>query len=126
MHLAKKGITVIIRILKTTKGGAMKIEEVNTWRQIIKDWEMSKQPQRQYCRENNIKYSTFKGWRYRILGKGGNKIKTLLGKLLPIKIKGDSETEQLLPSGVELRVNKVIIHIPQMTMKQLKEVIGIL
>lgn len=104
----------------------MKEEEVKIWQQIIKGWEGSKLSQKRYCKERDINYSTFKGWRYRLLGKGNNKITSLLGKLLPVKIKGEETNIDSLLTEIELKVNKTIIHIPKITVMQLKDIIGIL
>lgn len=103
----------------------MKEEEVKTWQQIIKRWKSSKLSQKRYCKERDINYSTFKGWRYRLLGKS-NKVSSLLGRLLPLKLKNEDTNIGSLISGVEFKLNKVVIQVAELKFEQLKEIIKVL
>ena len=40
------------------------------WKQWAQAWEESGQPQRQFCLDNGLEYSQFKGWRQRAIEQG--------------------------------------------------------
>tara|TARA_B100001964_G_C14193490_1_gene582235 strand:- start:1244 stop:1549 length:306 start_codon:yes stop_codon:yes gene_type:complete len=72
---------------------------VKYWQDQVTAWQESKCSATQWCREQNIKYSTFNYWKMRLLQK--TKAAPIFRELVAKPI----------ASGVELRVGSVKIHI---------------
>jgi hypothetical protein len=90
------------------------------WKNHMKGWEESNLPQREYCRLNNLKVSTFTFWRTRF--------KREANKFIEIKPALNSPTvcitTVILPNGIQININTnsdIQTALPLITM--LKEIV---
>jgi transposase len=87
---------------------SMREAEQNYWEKIFIDWEKSGLSQKEYCKMNNISYSTFKAWRYKNKSASDN---SPSATMLPLKV-GPSNTNITqvcisLPSKANLSISSI-------------------
>lgn len=71
----------------------------NYWHQHIEAWRGSKLPQRAYCAQQKISYSSFGYWCRRLKGTSANQ-----SKLLPIQVARATPLVAILPGGLRLEL----------------------
>ena len=69
------------------------------WRQHIEAWRRSKLPQREYCTQQSLSYSSFGYWSRRL-----KNTSTHQSKLLPIKVTRTTPLVVILPCGIRLEL----------------------
>jgi hypothetical protein len=70
------------------------------WQQHINDWRQSRLSQREYCKQNDISFSSFGYWRTRL-----NRSSKIGGKLIPVTVvRPSASVAVFLPGGLRLEV----------------------
>lgn len=90
------------------------------WDKIFIDWATSKLSQKEYCKLNNLKYSSFKIQRYKTklhVTKKPSK------RMLPINISSDKETS-LSDITIQLPSSAILSLSPIITPKELKNILS--
>ena len=75
-------------------------EKRHNWQAHIDRWQNSGKPQRQFCSDNQLSYSTFCYWRAKLL-----ETKAVDNKWLPIKMTMPSSSAVILPGGVRIETS---------------------
>jgi len=70
------------------------------WRTHIDNWQNSGKPQRQFCTDNQLSYSTFCYWRAKV-----SQAKADESKWLPITLAAPPMTAVILPGGVRIETS---------------------
>lgn len=80
-------------------------EKRHYWQQHIDTWRESDVPQRDYCAQAQISFSTFSYWRTKL-----NRARQPEGKWLPVQVRAPSAAVTvLLPGGIRLDVPPQIL-----------------
>lgn len=85
------------------------------WRQLCKEWEQTKPPQKQFCSERNLNYNHFVVWRSKILVERGE---SRVNKFTTVKVSPSMKPSP--QSNLVLKMpNGITIHIAPDTPKQI-------
>jgi len=76
-----------------------KAEKCQYWHQHIDNWRQSGKPQRVFCTENQLSYSTFSYWRTKL-----NRGQKAENKWLPVHVAPSAAVAVCLPGGIRLEV----------------------
>ena len=69
------------------------------WQRHIEAWQQSRLPQREYCKQQEISFSSFSYWRTRL-----NRLAEGRSKLVPVHVQRVATVAIMLPSGIRLEV----------------------
>lgn len=72
-------------------------EKATYWQQHFKNWQSSGLPQRDYCKQNQLSFSSFGYWRNRLKTNSRTE-----GKLIPIRVSRPATINVYLPCGVRI------------------------
>jgi hypothetical protein len=75
-------------------------EKQHNWQAHIESWQNSGKPQRQFCSDNQLNYSTFRYWRAKL-----SQTKAVDSKWLPIKMTTPSSSTVILPGVVRIETS---------------------
>ena len=90
-------------------------ESTKDWVSIIKDWSTSKLSQKEFCRRNSLKYSSFKNQKYKHIPKNEKMLKIEVSQPIQPKINNSfllelpSRSKLIFPAGLSNKSLKMLL-----------------